>query len=82
MAALNSGDISWMLVSSALVLLMTPGLAFFYGGLVRRKNTINTLMSSIGIMGVASIMWVLIGYSLSFVGDLGGIIGNAEMHSA
>ena len=75
MAALNSGDISWMLVSSALVLLMTPGLAFFYGGLVRRKNTINTLMSSIAIMGVASILWVLIGYSLSFVGDLGGIIG-------
>ena len=78
MAALNSGDISWMLVSSALVLIMTPGLAFFYGGLVRRKNTINTLMSSIAIMGVASILWVLIGYSLSFVGDLGGIIGTLK----
>ena len=78
MAALNSGDISWMLVASALVLLMTPGLAFFYSGLVRRKNTINTLMSSIGIMGVASILWVLIGYSLSFVGDLGGIVGTLK----
>jgi Amt family ammonium transporter len=78
MAALNSGDISWMLVSSALVLLMTPGLAFFYGGLVRRKNTINTLMSSVAIMGVASILWVLIGYSLSFVGDLSGIIGTLK----
>ncbi|UOO37026.1 ammonium transporter [Oscillospiraceae bacterium CM] len=75
---LNSGDISWMLISSALVLLMTPGLAFFYGGLVRRKNSINTLMSSIAIIGIASILWVLIGYSLSFVGDLGGLIGTLK----
>ncbi|MEL4106090.1 ammonium transporter [Oscillospiraceae bacterium WX1] len=75
---LNSGDISWMLISSALVLLMTPGLAFFYGGLVRRKNSINTLMSSIAIMGIASILWVLIGYSLSFVGDIGGLIGTLK----
>lgn len=78
MAALNSGDISWMLVSSAMVLLMTPGLAFFYGGLVRRKNSVNTLMSSIAIMGVASLLWVLIGYSLSFCGDLSGIIGTLK----
>jgi ammonium transporter, Amt family len=78
MAALNSGDISWMLVSSALVLLMTPGLAFFYGGLVRRKNTINTLMSSVAIMGIASLMWVLIGYTLSFCGDIGGVIGTLK----
>lgn len=78
MAALNSGDISWMLVSSALVLLMTPGLAFFYAGLVKRKNSINTLMSSIAIMGIASLMWVLIGYSLSFCGDLSGIIGSLK----
>lgn len=78
MAALDSGDISWMLISSALVLLMTPGLAFFYAGLVRRKNSINTLTSSIAIMGVTSILWVLIGYSLSFCGDLGGIIGTLK----
>lgn len=78
MAALNSGDISWMLISSALVLLMTPGLAFFYGGLVKRKNAINTLMSSIAIMGIASLLWILIGYSLSFCGDLGGIIGTLK----
>lgn len=76
MDALNSGDISWMLTSSALVLLMTPGLAFFYGGLVKRKNAINTMMSSVFVMGLASVLWVLIGFSLSFSGDLFGIIGN------
>lgn len=76
MAALNSGDIAWMLISSALVLLMTPGLAFFYGGLVKRKNVINTIMSSIFVMGLASVMWMFVGYSLSFSGDIGGIIGN------
>lgn len=78
MNMLNSGDISWMLISSALVLLMTPGLAFFYGGLVKRKNVTNTIMSSVFIMGLASILWVLIGYSLSFSGDIGGIIGNLK----
>lgn len=75
---LNSGDISWMLTSSALVLLMTPGLAFFYGGLVRRKNVVNTMLSSVSIMGLASILWVLIGFSLSFSGDSGGVIGNLK----
>lgn len=78
MDALNSGDISWMLTSSALVLLMTPGLAFFYGGLAKRKNIINTMMSSVFIMGLASVLWVLIGYSFSFSGDVGGIIGNTN----
>ena len=75
MNAVNSGDISWMLISSALVLLMTPGLAFFYAGMVKRKNTINTIMSSAFIMGLASVLWVLIGFSLSFSGS-GSIIGN------
>lgn len=51
---INSGDIAWMLTSSALVLIMTPGLAFFYGGMVKRKNTVNTMMSSVFIMGLAS----------------------------
>lgn len=78
MGILNSGDISWMLTSSALVLIMTPGLAFFYGGLVRRKNVANTMLSSVSIMGLASILWVLIGFSLAFSGDNGGIIGNLK----
>ncbi len=71
-----NADIAWLLTSSALVLLMTPGLAFFYGGLAKRKNVINTMMACVFIMGMASIMWVLFGYSLSFSGDIGGIIGN------
>jgi len=73
---MNSADIVWILISSALVLVMTPGLAFFYGGLVKRKNVINTMMICVFIMGMASIMWVLFGFSLSFSGDIGGIIGN------
>ena len=72
---INLGDSSFLLICSALVLLMTPGLAFFYGGMVRRKNVLNTLMSSFFICGLASIMWVLIGYSLSFGDDIGGVIG-------
>lgn len=73
---MDHGDISWMLVCSALVFIMTPGLAFFYGGLVKRKNVVNTIMSSAIMMGVGSILWVLIGFSLSFSGDIGGVIGN------
>ncbi|MDR3594944.1 ammonium transporter [Clostridium sp.] len=72
---INLGDSSFILICSALVLLMTPGLAFFYGGMVRRKNVLNTLMSSFFICGLASIMWVLVGYSLSFGNDFHGIIG-------
>ena len=71
-----NADIAWLLISSALVLLMTPGLAFFYGGLVKRKNVINTMLACVFCMGMASILWVLFGYSLSFSGDIGGIIGN------
>lgn len=78
MAVLNSGDVSWMLTSSALVFIMIPGLAFFYGGLVKRKNIINTIMSSVILMGIASLLWVLIGFSLSFSGDVGGIIGDLK----
>lgn len=76
MTTINSGDIAWMLTSSAFVLVMTPGLAFFYGGMVKRKNVLNTMSSSALCMGVGSILWVLIGFSLSFSGDIGGIIGN------
>jgi Amt family ammonium transporter len=75
---MNNGDIGFIIISSALVFFMTPGLAFFYGGLVRRKNVLNTMMSSFFIMGVASAMWVLFGYSLSFGGNLGGIIGTLK----
>ncbi|MDD5128031.1 MAG: ammonium transporter [Candidatus Omnitrophica bacterium] len=63
---INSGDTAWVLISSALVLLMTPGLAFFYGGMVRRKNVLSVLMQCLIIMCVLSLQWVLIGYSLSF----------------
>lgn len=73
---MDHGDVAWMLTSSALVLIMTPGLAFFYGGLVKRKNIINTIMSSVVLMGIGSLMWVLVGFSLSFSGDNFGIIGD------
>lgn len=73
-----SGDIGFMLFASALVLFMTPGLAFFYGGLERRKNVLNTMMSSVFIMGLASVMWVLIGFTLSFGDDIGGVIGSLK----
>ena len=73
---MDHGDISWMLISSALVLLMTPGLAFFYGGMVKRKSVVNMIMSSAIMMGIGSVMWVMVGFSLSFSGDIGGVIGN------
>lgn len=76
---MNTGDTAFILVSAALVFFMTPGLAFFYGGLERRKNVLNTMMSSFFIMGLASVLWVLIGYSLSFSGDNMGIIGNLKL---
>jgi len=63
---INSGDTAWMLISSALVLLMTPGLAFFYGGLVRSRNVLNTMMMSLVMMGVIGVTWTLWGYSLAF----------------
>lgn len=70
---MDTGDTAWMLVASALVLLMTPGLAFFYGGLVRNKNIVNTMMLSFMSMAVSSVVWVLWGYSLAF-GDGGRFI--------
>ena len=73
---MNSGDIGFMLICSALVLLMTPGLAFFYGGLVRRKNVVNTMMTSVFVIGIAAVMWTLFGYSLAFGNDHFGIIGD------
>lgn len=75
---MNSGDTTFMLIASALVLFMTPGLAFFYGGMERRKNVLNTMMSSFFIMGLASVLWVLVGYTLSFSGNTFGIIGDLK----
>lgn len=75
---MNTGDMAFILIASALVFFMTPGLAFFYGGMVRRKNVLNTMMSSFFIMGVASVLWVLVGYSLSFAGNTGGFIGTLK----
>lgn len=74
----NSGDTAWMLVSSALVLLMTPGLAYFYGGMVNNKNVISTMLQSFIAMGVISVLWVVVGFSLAFGDDLGGLgfVGN------
>ncbi|NTW72154.1 MAG: ammonium transporter [Eubacteriaceae bacterium] len=75
---MNSGDTAFIIISSAMVLFMTPGLALFYGGMVRRKNVLNTIMSSFFVAGLAAIMWVLIGYTMSFGTDIGGIIGNFQ----
>ena len=74
----DTGNLAWMITASALVLLMTPGLAFFYGGLVRAKNIVNTMMFSFISMGLATIVWVLWGYSLAFSGS-GPFIGNLDM---
>ena len=76
---LDTGDTSFMLVATALVMIMTPGLAFFYGGLVSRKNVLAIMMQSYVSMGVSTILWVTVGYSLCFSGDVGGIIGNLDM---
>lgn len=73
---MNTGDTGFMIISAALVFFMTPGLAFFYGGLVRRKNVCNTMMACVAIMGLSVVMWTLFGYSLSFGGNHGGIIGD------
>ncbi|KEI42984.1 ammonium transporter [Saccharopolyspora rectivirgula] len=76
---MNSGDTAWVLVSAALVLLMTaPGLAFFYGGMVRARGVLNMLMMSLGSLGVVGVLWVLVGYSTAFGSDLGGagLLGN------
>ena len=75
---MNMGDNGFVLICAALVFLMTPGLAFFYGGLVRRKNVVNTMMACAGVMGISVVLWVVIGFSLSFGADHGGVIGGLE----
>ena len=80
-AAGASGTTAWVLASAALVLFMTPGLAFFYGGMTRSKSVLNMLMMSFSAIGVVSVLWVLYGYSLAFSGDVGGagVIGNLDL---
>ncbi len=73
---INAADVAWMLTATGLVLLMTPGLSFFYGGMVSSKNIISTMLQSFIAMGVISILWILVGFSLAFGNDIGGIIGN------
>ena len=75
---MNPGDTVFVLISAALVMLMTPGLALFYGGMVRSKNVLGTMMQSFIILGIITLEWVLWGYSMSFGPDLGGIVGGLE----
>jgi ammonium transporter, Amt family len=76
--AISPADTVWILISSALVMLMTPGVALFYGGMVRRKNLLSTMMMSFACLGLVGLLWVLYGYSLTFGGDHGGIIGGFD----
>ena len=78
MQAINSGDTAWVLASGALVLFMTPGLAIFYGGMVRAKSALNMMMMSFSAIGITTIIWVLYGYSLAFGKSHGGIIGGFD----
>lgn len=79
MEGINTGDTAWVLISTALVMMMTPALAFFYGGMVRRKNVLSTLNLSFILMAVISIQWVLVGFSLAFGPSIGGVIGGLEL---
>jgi len=76
----NGADVAWLIVATALVFLMTPGLAFFYGGMVHRKNVISTMIKSLIAAGVVSVLWVIVGYSLCFGDTVGGFIGNPFTH--
>ncbi|MEI7546168.1 MAG: ammonium transporter [Mycobacteriaceae bacterium] len=80
LGAPDTGDTAWMLASSALVLLMTPGLAFFYGGMVRAKGVLNMIMMSIAAMGVVTVLWVLYGYSMAFGNDVNNLVGDPSQY--
>ena len=75
-AAVDTADVAWMITATIFVLMMTPGLSFFYGGMVGKKNVISTILQSFMAMGLISVVWVVAGFSLSFGDDIGGIIGN------
>ncbi len=74
--AINAGDVAWMLTASALVLLMTPGLSFFYGGMVSLKNVVSTMLQSIVALGLISLVWIALGFSMAFGDSIGGVVGN------
>src|SRR5579871_2067017 len=76
----NGADTAWIIVATALVFLMTPGLAFFYGGMVNRKNVLSTMMKSVVAAGVVGVLWIVVGYSLCFGDSIGGFIGNPFTH--
>ena len=73
---MNTADVAWMLMASSMVLFMTPGLAFFYGGMVSAKNVISTMLQCFIALGVVSVLWIVVGFSLAFGDSLGGVVGN------
>src|SRR5438445_13418825 len=75
---INTGDTAWLLISTALVMLMTPGLALFYGGMVQRKNVLSTFMHSFFALGIITVQWAVYGYSLAFGATHHGLIGGAD----
>lgn len=77
-AAIDTGDTAWVLISAALVFIMTPGLGFFYGGMVRNKNVLTTIMQSFFIVAMISVEWILIGYAMTFGSDINGFIGSLD----
>ena len=78
MGPIDTGNTAWVLASAALVLFMTPGLALFYGGLVRSKNVLATMMHSFAAIAIVSVLWVMVGYSLAFGTDVGLVIGGLD----
>lgn len=76
----NAGDISWMLISSAMVMIMTPGLSFFYGGMVNKKNVVSTMLQSFMALGIISLLWYTVGFSLAFGDSIGGWIGDPRTY--
>ena len=77
-SAIDTGDTAWVLISAALVFIMTPGLGFFYGGMVRNKNVLTTIMQSFFIVAMISVEWILIGYAMTFGSDINGFIGSLD----
>jgi len=77
---INGADVAWMLTATAFVLLMTPGLAYFYGGMVNKRNVISTMLQSFVSMGIISILWIIVGFSLAFGDTVGGFIGNPKTY--
>ncbi|MCH7722763.1 MAG: ammonium transporter, partial [Bacteroidetes bacterium] len=76
---MDTGNIVFMILCTSLVMLMTPGLAFFYGGLAGKRNILGIMMQTFVSLGITTILWVVVGYSLCFSGDIGGIIGNLDL---